>query len=85
MWTTYILFGEDPSEAKVTRHFGFEKAIFPQVSIQAVCCCWDLEEDPLMCVCVFQNQTLNTVQSLYLKPYATLYIYNSWFSVKKCF
>lgn len=39
---TYIFFREDPGEAEVAGNLGFEKAIFPQVSIQAICCCTDL-------------------------------------------
>lgn len=39
---TYVFFREDPGEAEVAGHLGFEKAIFPQVSIQAICCCRDL-------------------------------------------
>lgn len=42
---TYIFFREDPGEAEVAGNLGFEKAIFPQVSIQAICCCTDLEAE----------------------------------------
>lgn len=33
---TYVFFGEDPREAQVTRDLGFEKSVFPQISIQTV-------------------------------------------------
>lgn len=33
---TYVFFGEDPGEAQVTGHLGFEKSVFPQIRIQTV-------------------------------------------------
>lgn len=33
---TYVFFGEDPREAQVTGHLGFEQSVFPQISIQTV-------------------------------------------------
>lgn len=42
---TYIFFGENSGEAEVTGHLGFEKTVFPQVSIQAISGGRDLEEE----------------------------------------
>lgn len=33
---THVFFGEDPGEAQVAGHLGFEKSVLPQVGIQAV-------------------------------------------------
>lgn len=32
----YVFLGEDPGEAQVAGHLGFEKAVFPQIGIQTV-------------------------------------------------
>lgn len=42
---TYIFFWEDPGEAEIAGHLGFEESVFPQVSIQAICCRRDLDAD----------------------------------------
>lgn len=33
---TYVFFGEDPREAQVAGHLGFEKSVLPQIGIQTV-------------------------------------------------
>lgn len=41
---TYVFLREDPGEAQVPRHLGFEKPVFPEVGVQAVCRRRHLEE-----------------------------------------
>lgn len=41
---THVFFREHPGEAQVPGHLGFEKPVFPEVGVEAICCRRNLEE-----------------------------------------